>query len=238
MFVLRRKNLYAVRKYFKGDVLEIGVGHGPDIDFIKNSKGVTSYTGAEREEYYSTYTKDKVNDSHVIYYKGNILPFKNGQFDSVVSIDCIEHVEPYETDFFFNEINRVLKKSGNFIVSAPFVYPEHCEPYDYFRYTRYGLVEKVNSYGFKDVKVEVRSSTLETLLVILNHQLVFSLFPKVSKKTFVVEAAKYALFPITSLLYLTLFIILKVLINIPKDRSHSTFSLGYAAVFNKNSPKK
>ncbi|MEM4367462.1 MAG: class I SAM-dependent methyltransferase, partial [Candidatus Anstonellales archaeon] len=45
------------------------------------------------------------------------LPLKDNVFDSVVSLDVIEHL--YDIDNFLHEINRVLKNRGVFILSTP-----------------------------------------------------------------------------------------------------------------------
>ena len=45
------------------------------------------------------------------------LPFQNGEFDAVVCIDGIEHIEnPFA---FIRECNRVIKRDGKLIISTP-----------------------------------------------------------------------------------------------------------------------
>ncbi len=45
------------------------------------------------------------------------LPFENGEFDAIVCIDGIEHIEnPFA---FVRECNRILKKNGKLIISTP-----------------------------------------------------------------------------------------------------------------------
>lgn len=45
------------------------------------------------------------------------LPFEDGTFDVVWAGDIIEHI--HHTDVFFNEVNRVLRLRGRFILSTP-----------------------------------------------------------------------------------------------------------------------
>jgi SAM-dependent methyltransferase len=71
--------------------------------------------------------------------RGNamVLPFPNAVFDTVICTQVIEHVpRPW---LVIHEVYRVLKKNGYLLLSAPFLYPYHLEPCDYFRYTRDGL---------------------------------------------------------------------------------------------------
>lgn len=45
------------------------------------------------------------------------LPFKNGEFDCIVAGEIIEHI--YDVNKFLDEINRVLNKGGQLIVTTP-----------------------------------------------------------------------------------------------------------------------
>jgi len=45
------------------------------------------------------------------------LPFKDGQFDTVVSFQVIEHIA--DTEAYLSEIARVLKPGGTFVVATP-----------------------------------------------------------------------------------------------------------------------
>lgn len=45
------------------------------------------------------------------------LPFQNSHFDVVLALDVLEHVA--DIDFILNEVRRVLKDTGYFIVSLP-----------------------------------------------------------------------------------------------------------------------
>ena len=65
------------------------------------------------------------------------LPFKDGEFDLVISLETFEHAEkPWK---LAAEIQRVLSKDGVAIVSSIQNFPLHLHPSDYFRYTPYGM---------------------------------------------------------------------------------------------------
>lgn len=75
------------------------------------------------------------------------LPFKTGSFDAVLSTQVLEHINrPAE---FLKEINRVLKPGGRLYLTAPQGFKEHQAPYDFFRYTSYGLRFLFEEAGFK-----------------------------------------------------------------------------------------
>ena len=57
--------------------------------------------------------------------------------DGVVCLEVIEHVPDPARAII--EIARVLKPGGKAWVSMPFLYPLHNEPFDFQRYTEFGL---------------------------------------------------------------------------------------------------
>jgi hypothetical protein len=75
------------------------------------------------------------------------LPFKDGQFDLVVSQAVFEHVpDPHATA---RELHRVLKPGGVIYIETAFMQPLHGDPSHYFNMTRHGL-RKVMA-GFEEV---------------------------------------------------------------------------------------
>lgn len=50
-------------------------------------------------------------------YNGHKLPFPNGTFDAVLSIEVVEHVK--NPDLMLREIQRVLKRDGVLIITTP-----------------------------------------------------------------------------------------------------------------------
>lgn len=68
---------------------------------------------------------------------GEKLPFKDGEFDLVISLETFEHAQrPW---VMAEEIQRVLSKDGLAIVSSIQNFPLHLHPSDYFRYTPFGM---------------------------------------------------------------------------------------------------
>ncbi len=53
------------------------------------------------------------------------LPFKSGSFDQVLLLEVLEHIKPSETFSVLQEVYRVLKTGGKFIISVPI--NEHLE---------------------------------------------------------------------------------------------------------------
>ena len=127
-------------KYLGGSVLEIGAGG----DYLK-------------DVFKSTYNEwvsldyDLRTDSIDVRGDGQQLPFKNKMFDTIISIDVLEHVSAPEK--FVSEMFRVIKPGGMVILSTPFFFFLHEEPYDFFRFSKYGLIEIFKRNGFQIVDV-------------------------------------------------------------------------------------
>ena len=65
------------------------------------------------------------------------LTFENETFDLVFTLEVLEHVkEPW---LAVANLFNVLKPNGKVVVSTPFILGIHDEPYDFYRYTQYGL---------------------------------------------------------------------------------------------------
>jgi ubiquinone/menaquinone biosynthesis C-methylase UbiE len=80
-------------------------------------------------------------------------------FDVVLCISVLEHTKhPIK---IVENIKRILKKEGIVIVSVPFIMSLHDTPGDYWRFTRYGLLELFE--GFELVEIKDYTNSLETI---------------------------------------------------------------------------
>lgn len=86
-------------------------------------------------------------------YVGSLheMPIENEIFDDVLCTQVLEHLEwPRES---VKEMHRVLKPGGKLYMTVPMAHPEHQTPYDFFRYTSYGLESICKHAGFQEVKI-------------------------------------------------------------------------------------
>ena len=79
------------------------------------------------------------------------LPIENEVADTIISLSVMEHLR--EPQMLLNEAHRILKAGGTIILQVPFMWWVHEAPYDYFRYTRYGLHYMFEKAGFQNIEV-------------------------------------------------------------------------------------
>ena len=75
---------------------------------------------------------EKNSHPHILADAQNI-PLSSNTVDCVKCTELLEHVEYPER--VLNEISRVLKHGGILILSTPFNFPIHSDPYDFQRFT-------------------------------------------------------------------------------------------------------
>lgn len=111
--------------YLKGRLLDVGAGSSKYKDIFEPH--IKEYVACDSFEAPHI---DKVVDAHD-------LPYKDGEFDTVVCTMVLEHVQrPWVVAA---ELQRVLKSGGCCIVGAPFMFPYHQDPEDYFRFSTAGM---------------------------------------------------------------------------------------------------
>ena len=113
-FVFQRSLLayHRAAEIVKGNVLEIGTGMGYGVEIIAPKS--TRYITVDKQLPQNVLQLDNVE-----YYEMEVPPigFENSSFDTVVSFQVIEHIE--KDIEFINDVSRVMRAGGQFIVSTP-----------------------------------------------------------------------------------------------------------------------
>ncbi len=92
------------------------------------------------------------------------LPFEDNEFDALISTQVLEHTAKIRETV--TEMRRVVKSGGLIYVSVPLTFPEHGIPYDFYRFTRYGLREVFKD--FEIISLTPHNGYLATLLRLWN----------------------------------------------------------------------
>lgn len=119
---LEHMNRYFFASQFvKGkNVLDIACGTGYG-SFHLSKAGAESVIGVDISEEAIDYCKEKYSSPNVKYLVGTVesIPLEDDSVDVVVSMETIEHVREPAQKRFMQEVKRVLRKGGLFIVSTP-----------------------------------------------------------------------------------------------------------------------
>jgi ubiquinone/menaquinone biosynthesis C-methylase UbiE len=118
-------------------VLDAGAGRAPYRDLFAHARYETADFMAVKGKKYTE--PDYVCDLAAI-------PVQDRRFDHVLLTQVLEHLPEPAT--VLAELNRVLKPGGALWLTAPFSYAEHERPYDFYRYTQFGLRHLLVRAGF------------------------------------------------------------------------------------------
>jgi len=142
-----------------GRVIDLGCGTAPYKEDIL--KVADEYIGVDWE--------NSLHDqSHVDVFADlcKPFPFPNDHADTVVSFQVLEHLPEHE--LFLSECHRILKRGGLFI-TVPFMWHVHEAPYDYYRYTRYGLEYLLKKVGFYEIDIKENTGFWQMWILKFNY---------------------------------------------------------------------
>jgi len=143
-FISRRSLYYQVKKFAQivppnSKILDVGCGNKPYRKLFQYS----SYQGIDIEGGGHT-DQEKTVDK---FFDGLHIPFPDNQFEVILCTQVLEHTpEPAK---LLSEVARTLKTDGRVFITTPFVWNEHEIPYDFCRFTRYGLEQLLTQSGLK-----------------------------------------------------------------------------------------
>jgi SAM-dependent methyltransferase len=134
---LLRDALRQRTNYARGWLLDVGCGEKPYRELFPQ---VERHIGV-----------DSLGSTPDVYGDGMYLPFRDCSFETVLCNQVLEHVpEPWK---LMDEAARVLKPEGCLILTAPQTWDLHHVPFDYYRYTCFGLKFLAERSGLEVVEV-------------------------------------------------------------------------------------
>ncbi|MGB8190933.1 MAG: methyltransferase domain-containing protein [Chitinophagaceae bacterium] len=147
------RNMRELAPLLQGKLLDFGCGRKP----FENLFNVNEYIGVDMEQTGHDHSNSKVD----VFYDGKTLPFADETFDALLCSEVLEHVfDPAET---LSEVNRVMKTGSKAIFTVPFCWNEHEVPYDYARYSSFGLKHLLEKHGFRVVELRKSGHFVEVI---------------------------------------------------------------------------
>ncbi len=192
-YIIRRELLRAIQELapsISGNILDFGCGSKP-YEFLFS--GAASYLGVDLEGTGHDHADSKVD----VFYDGKRLPFPDEAFDAVVSFEVFEHV--FNLSDVLAEIRRVTKPSGTLLISIPFAWHEHEQPYDFARYTSFGITHILSRSGYEVVKAKKTTThILATFQMFIAYLTLVR--PRISLFRLLLQVC--LIFPVTAVAYL------------------------------------
>lgn len=139
----------------RGEVLDVGCGEMPFRGLLPAGVGYTAVDVPRADEF------GMRRHSEIVKFDGVRLPFADESFDHVLCIEVLEHAE--DPSALVAEMHRVLRPGGTLLGTVPFSARVHHAPYDFHRFTRFGLAKL-----FADFEVVEISERGNDLAVIAN----------------------------------------------------------------------
>jgi SAM-dependent methyltransferase len=142
-----------------GHLLDYGCGGQPYRAIFEPI--VKSYVAADIAAY-----GDKKLD--VLLVPNKRVPLPDCSFDTVLASQTLEHVP--DPPFYIGECARLLRPGGVLILTAPMQWRHHEIPYDYFRFTRFGIESLLENGGFEIVEKSSTGGVFALIgQILLNH---------------------------------------------------------------------
>lgn len=128
---------------YRGHLYDLGCGEMPYKNWLLNY--ADQYTGVDWGSSLHDLKADILADLN------EALPIESEVADTVMSLSVMEHLR--EPQVFLDEAHRILKLGGSMVLQVPFMWWVHEAPYDFYRYTRYGLQYMFEKAGFTDISI-------------------------------------------------------------------------------------
>jgi SAM-dependent methyltransferase len=146
-YFIRRDLFVQIRRAapsLRGKLLDFGCGRKP----YENLFTVSEYIGLDMEQTGHDHRNSKVD----VYYDGKHIPFPDESFDALFCSEVLEHV--FDPELVLPEIRRVLKRDATALLTVPFCWNEHEVPFDYARYSTFGIKHLLEKNGFEVLEVK------------------------------------------------------------------------------------
>lgn len=102
----------------------------------------------------------------------------SGPFDRIICVEVLEHT--YALPIAFQNFSKLLRDGGEILITTPFVFPLHEEPWDFWRPTLNAYRQLAKENGFEIVLEQKLGNSLSVVEVVLGHYLLYFRYAQVS----------------------------------------------------------
>ena len=122
-----------------GPLLDVGCGTMP---YRALFSGAQPYEGLEIDQ-----ERNRANPRVTHFYDGSTFPLASDHYAAILCSQVLEH--SFSPQQLLAECHRVLRPGGAMLLTIPFLWPEHEQPWDSQRFTRFGLTQQLEAAGFR-----------------------------------------------------------------------------------------
>ena len=137
-----------------GPLLDVGCGTMP---YRALFAGAEPYEGLEIDQ-----ERNRANPRVTHFYDGTTFPLPAGRYAAILCSQVLEH--SFSPEQLLGECHRVLRPGGALLLTIPFLWPEHEQPWDSQRFTRFGLGQQLEAAGFRVERILKLNPGLSALL--------------------------------------------------------------------------
>lgn len=149
-----------IRPNLKGVVVDLGCGQMPFRQEIV-AQGC-HYIGVDWSNSYHGGRPDVESDLNAG------VDLADNLANAIISISVLEHLR--NPQMMLAESWRVLKPQGKLFLQVPFQWQVHEAPYDYYRFTHYGLQKLLHDAGFDEIEITPNCGFWCTWILKFNYQ--------------------------------------------------------------------
>lgn len=168
--LLLRGRIAELGPSLSGLMLDVGCGERPYAPLLPNVRryvGIEHLAATINVEQRFAVSIASLNGIVDAFAGGEALPFRAASFDSLLCTEVLEHVPDPET--VAAELARVLKPGGRALITVPFVGELHQTPYDFRRFTVFGIQSLLERHGFEVERLLARGNFAATAGRVLAH---------------------------------------------------------------------
>jgi SAM-dependent methyltransferase len=138
----------ALRQHCRGSVLDVG---GWDFYLTALKKRLPFHTWTVLEVPHAQPVDSPDRRIRFVVGDGCRMGFRDGSFDTVLSIQVLEHT--FEPLLMIGEMCRVLRDKGLLILLVPQTSTVHMAPHHYYNFTRFFLEEAMRQNGMRIIEL-------------------------------------------------------------------------------------
>lgn len=137
-----------------GPLLDVGCGTMPYRNLFPDA---LPYEGLEIDQ-----ERTRANPRVTHFYDGHSFSMEANLYVSILCSQVLEH--SFAPERLLAECHRVLRPGGVLLLTIPFLWPEHEQPWDSQRFTSFGLAQRLEAVGFELVSLHKTNPGLSALL--------------------------------------------------------------------------